>query len=85
MRASSRIAASVVLLLPLLTACGGSQPEAQQASVATAFTDQNAPAGEARPAQESKPRTDIDECRKQRQQGADSRARNFPCEAFLGE
>ena len=85
MRASSRIAASAVLLLSLLAACGGSQPEAQQASVATAFTDQGAPAGEARPAQPSQPRADLEDCRKQRQQGANARERNFPCEAFLGE
>ena len=85
MRASSRIAASAVLLLPLLAACGGAKPEAQQASVATAFSDQSAPAAETRPAQEPKARADLEECRKQRQQGGDARARNFPCEAFLGE
>ena len=85
MRASSRIAVSAVLLLPLLAACAGPKPGARQASVATAFTDGNSTAGQARPAREAKARTDVEDCRKQRQQGAGARERSFPCEAFLGE
>lgn len=82
---ASRIVASAGLLLPLLFACGPSQPAADQAPVVTAFSDASTPAGQARHAQETRARTDLEQCRKIREQGVYARERRFPCESFLGE
>jgi hypothetical protein len=85
MRASSRIVASACLLLPLLVACGPSRPALDQAPVVTAFSEGTTAAGQARHAQEQKARSDLEQCRKVRQQGVYAHERSFPCESFLGE
>jgi hypothetical protein len=85
MRTRSGIVASAGLLLPLLLACGPSQPAIDQAPVVTAFSDASTPAGQARHAQEQKARSDLEQCRKMRDQGVYNRERRFPCESFLGE
>jgi hypothetical protein len=84
MRSISRIVASSILLLPLLS-CGPSQPATDQAPVVASFSEGTSAAGQARHAQEAKARTDLEECRKMRQQGVYPRERHFPCEGFLGD
>ena len=87
MRVKSRIVASAGCLLPLLfLACGPSKPAAvEQAPVVTAFSEGSGPAGQVRHAQERRARTDLEQCRRMRQQGVYARERRFPCEEFLGE
>ena len=81
----SRTIVSAVVLLPLLFACGPSKQPPDKAPVVTQFSEGTGAAGQARHAQEQKARTDLEECRKVRQQGVYARERRFPCEAFLGD
>jgi hypothetical protein len=86
MRASrGAVAVGVGLVLPVLFACapppGGEPPPV----VVTAFTEGTGAGAQARNPGGQKARTDLEECRRARQQGVYPRERSFPCEAFLGE
>jgi hypothetical protein len=86
MRASrGAVAVGVGLVLPVLFACA-SPPEAAQPPMVTAFTEgTGAGALALDPGGGSKARSDLEACRRLRQQGVYPRERSFPCEAFLGE
>jgi hypothetical protein len=82
---STRSIFAAVLAFPLVLACAPAEPATDQAPVVTAFQEGTSPAAQARHAQAAKARTDLEQCRKLREQGVYARERRFPCEGFLGE
>jgi len=85
MRASrSAVAVGVGVVLAVLFACAN-PPQEEQPPMVTAFVEGTGAGAQALHPGAAKARTDLEECRRIRQQGVYPRERNFPCEAFLGE
>ena len=85
MRASrGAVAVGIGLVLPVLFACA-TPPQEEQQPVVTAFIEGTGAGAQARHPGGQKARTDLEECRRVRQESVYPRERSFPCEAFLGE
>ena len=87
MRASrGAVAVGIGLVLPVLFACQ-SPPSDEPPPIVTAFVEGTGAGAQAlHPgANANKARTDLEECRRVRQESVYPRERSFPCEAFLGE
>lgn len=86
MRASRRAVRIGAGMVMAMAACASPPREREQAApIVTAFSEGTSAGAQARRAQARAVRTDLEECRRMRQQGVYPRERNFPCEAFLGE
>ncbi|SOD04255.1 hypothetical protein SAMN05216486_1363 [bacterium JGI 053] len=86
MRASrGAVAVGIGLVLPVLFACASPPRDEQQQPVVAAFVEGTGAGAQARHPGRQKARTDLEACRRARQQGVYPRERSFPCEAFLGE